>query len=301
MRYQLIVVAAALFPIACSLREAPPPPARGPIGAPAGGAAGYQHGSEGSKFVLGGATSRIAEHGYSKLVGPQGTLAVDLRNGSVFARPRSTADALARAPFGGSPAAHDRFVQDYFAGLGLPRDQVLAIRGMTMLDGSGRSADAVKPKLRLTAYYSVVQRTVAGVAVPDSFAWARVNVDGAVVEEGVYWPALPAAAVAGARDMAVVLADPRRRAPLDAQVPAGSDAAVAIRHTSATTDQPFRAFASYDVVIRPGQVGLPSPAGGRPTTAGMTYTRHLDASGHDLRLPQEEVGAFTRPQSKSGG
>ena len=75
---------------------------------------------------------------------------------------------LHRPPFGANPAAHDRFVLDYFAGLGLPRDQVLNMRGMTMLDASGRSADIARPRLRVSAYYSVVQRAVGGVAVPDS-------------------------------------------------------------------------------------------------------------------------------------
>ena len=128
-----------------------------------------------------------------------------------------------------------------------------------------------------------------------------MNADGAVVEEGVYWPALPAAALAGAGDIAGVLADPRRRQVLAARVASGSAATVAIRHTAATTDQAFAAMASYDVVVRPGEGGDASASGTSRPAAGMSFTRHFDASGREFRLPQEAIGGERARAPESAG
>ncbi len=49
-----------------------------------GGANGYQHSIERSRFVAGSSVEQlrpIEEFGFSKLVGPSGMLATDLRNG----------------------------------------------------------------------------------------------------------------------------------------------------------------------------------------------------------------------------
>src|SRR5262245_42764995 len=52
-----------------------------------GGAPGYQHVLERSRFVIGpqGRLRRFQEHGFTKVVGPEGTFATDLRNGLVIA------------------------------------------------------------------------------------------------------------------------------------------------------------------------------------------------------------------------
>jgi hypothetical protein len=70
---------------------------------------------------------------------------------------------------------------------------------MTLLEANGRSDETTRTIPRITAYYSVVERAVDGIPVPDSFAWARANSESRIVEEAVYWPALPRDVLAEAK------------------------------------------------------------------------------------------------------
>jgi hypothetical protein len=187
-------------------------------------------------------------------------------------------------------------VRDYFVRLGVPAEQVASVRTMTMLEASGRSDETKRTVPRIRAYYSVLERAVDGIPVPDSFAWARVNADGRIVAEAVYWPAVSGDVVAGARTLRDVLADPQRRGVLESRVPGAIGGGhVAIRHASAWVDSPFEAFASFDVAV----LAAPTPAEtaggragaervtGRTSPAGAIIVRHLDANGVERLLPQE--------------
>jgi hypothetical protein len=84
--------------------------------------------------------------------------------------------------------------------------------------------------------------------VIDSVAWARINEQGKVVSEWVYWPAIPAKALADARRLEELVASSAKTGFL-ARLPAGLPSGkLAIRHSSATAEGPFEAFASYDVL-----------------------------------------------------
>jgi len=300
-----LILLPALLLAACAAVDFPAPPPQGPIVAAPGGVDGYQHGLAGDRFAAGGERARLDEHGYFKRVGEGGTLAIRRSNGSTFGVPGAAAAALRSAPYGKSPQEHDTFVRDYFVALGLPAAQVGAVRGMTLLEAAGRSDEARRSVPQVTAYYTVLERRAGGVAVPDSFAWARANADGSVAHEGVYWPALPPAVVAEAAAFGRLLADPQGRGAFQAQLPAAlRDRAgtLAIHHAGAGEDA-FEAFASFDIPtqvrLAPGRAAALA-AGAAASAPGATVVRHFDRGGVERVLPQERTNLQERyPATKS--
>ena len=304
----LLFTAVALA--ACGSTQTSRTPPVGPIAASAGGVAGYQHGFSGSRLDLGGSVRRVEEHGYMREVGREATLAVNLKNGSAFGVPNADSRSQRSGPYRASPEAHEAFVRDYFVGLGLPAEQILRVRTLTQLEVQGRVDESRPVPPVISAYYSVLDRGVQGISVPDSFAWARVNAEGKVVAEGVYWPMLPPAVVAGALKLRDAVADPQRQAALEAKIPlAIRDHGVAIRHSSAYVEMPFEAFPSYDVAV----LSQALPERGRLTAAaqreaapsranGAMEIRHFDENGVELRLPQERrsLGAATLRRPPTG-
>src|SRR5229473_2227747 len=89
-----ISVPALLSLAACATMNVPPPPRQGLIPAGDGGAAGYQHGTDGSRFVVGQNTRRLVQYGYLKLTGDEGTVAISRGNGSTFGVPHARASTL---------------------------------------------------------------------------------------------------------------------------------------------------------------------------------------------------------------
>ena len=277
---------------ACNARAPQDWPAQGTIAAPAEGAAGYQHGPEHTRFVVGDHARQESKYGYLKSVGDQGTLATNHANGSTFAVPSAHAESLGLPPYGKSPEEHDAYVKEYFLKLGLPADQLAGVRGMTLVEAHGPAREVGRTPGQVTAYYSALQRTVAGVPVADSFAWARVNARSEVVQEGVYWPALPANVVQEVRQFREMLADPQRLASFNARLPVpGASGAVVIRHSAATSDEPFEAFAGFDVVVHSSQPSLQKAA--VPATS-VSVIRHFDINGRERFLPQERLDLGAR-------
>ncbi|MBK7584481.1 MAG: hypothetical protein IPI67_30290 [Myxococcales bacterium] len=137
---------------------------------------------------------------------------------------------------------------------------------------SGPVSDLLDPAPKLDWYSSVLSRSVGGIEVPDSFAFARFNADDEVVFESVYWPAIPAAAVADAVAFQQQLASPTNAAAFRAKLPlnlASQPGTIAIRHTRMTHKGSFVAKVSYDVTT-------PRP---------MNRVRHFDASATEFELP----------------
>src|SRR5262249_23962514 len=253
-------------------------PTQGTISAPAGGGAGYQHGPDHTQVVVGGHRKIAERYGYLRMVGEQGAVATNIANGSTVAAAAPNSSSASLPPFGTGYQDHDKFVKEYFLKLGVPTDQVGSVRAMTMLEAHGPSSEVARTIPRITAYYSTLQRTVDGVPVADSFAWARVNSRGEVVHEGVYWPAIPADVVNQVRQFRELLADPHRTETFKARLAVtGGEGAVVIRHTPATSGDAFESFASYDVTLH-------VPASQQKTSApGTTVTviRHFDLNGKE--------------------
>ena len=287
-RFQLCLVVACIL-AGCSNRDVPPAPPAGDIAADAGGAVGYQHGSKHSRFIVGADGREKSEFGFIKLVGSEGTFAVDATNGAVIAIPnaRST-EQLKRVWYTLGAESHNRQVLDYFVAAGLARDQIGGVMAMSSLYASGAAGDSAAARPKIGGWQSVVQRVVNDVPVIDSVVWARMNDQGKVIGEWVYWPAIPAKAIGEARQLRATLSQQAERAAYLARLPRDLPLGNAvIRHSSATASAPFGVFASYDVVERrSSQDSTDAPRlEGRATTASIV--RHFDIEGNERKLAQE--------------
>jgi hypothetical protein len=285
--------------------------AEGTIASDEGGANGYQHSIERSRFVTGSSVDQlrpIEEFGFSKVVGPNGVFATNLRNGLVIATQNDGMDkseALpqrdeARAEHLLNPDKHNAMVMDYFIAAGIPRDQVGGIHANTYLSASGAGEDAAR-RVKVDGYASVLERAVGGkFPVADSIAWARLDNDGKSISEWVYWPAIPAKALADARLLEELTTGPGpRRAEFLARLPAGlPPGIVVIHHSSATDEGPFEALATYDVI---DNRGVSAEGADKMSKAPMdiTVVRHFDAEGVERRLPSERLNlGVSDPQAK---
>lgn len=275
----------------CATVDLPEPPRSGTIAAPAGGADGYQHGFDGSRFVVGDAAHRSVQYGYLKQRGDSGTIAIKLSNGSAFGVPNAGIEYASSSRYGGAPDDHNAQVRAYFLALGLPASQVADVRAMTLLQADGQLGETSPAAPRILGYYSVVSRKVEGVPVPDSFAWARLNAEGRVLQEGVYWPALPPAVIAELRAFKTALADPEQRRTLMARVPTNAGGTALVIHHSSSEEDQLRAFASLDATTR---AFLVAPRDndkrqsiGSSREGGTSVVHHYDINGNERFLPQE--------------
>lgn len=280
----------------------------GLIRADEGGAPGYQHSLERSHFVTGPQAAevrRVEEHGFAKVIGPEGTFATDLRNGLVIAVPTGGANKgevrgeAATPTYVVDPTKHNEQVLAYFVGAGVPKDQIGGVHANTYLSSSGSMKDERPAPVRVDGYASCLERKIAKYPVVDSIAWARLDTQGKVVSEWVYWPAIPAKVLADARRLEELVSPGKTEflARLPAGLPAGR---VVIRHSSATEEGPFEVYASYDVMER-RESSLPAADKSRGGSQAVSViVRHFDVDGAELRLPQERrnMGADFPPKPK---
>ncbi len=288
----LSVVTASLWLSGCATSARVPDPPSGVV-ASEGGIAGYQHGVDRSLYSVGAHAHRKSEHGYTKVLGDEGTLAIDQVNGSTYGVPTATAQVQKRGPYGKTPADHDAFVRAYFVKCGIPVEQIGASQGRTLIEVTGRSDEQERTVPKVTGYYTVLQRVVEGIPVMDSFAWARVNVAGDIVEEAVYWPAISADVVGSLHRLREATSDRKLQHELAERVAAKSSSArLAIHHSAASSHDLFEAFASVDVLINASSpeakpwVANDLPLN-MPAPSGTSYVRHFDIEGHEMFLPQE--------------
>jgi len=301
------LVVCVLLAGGCGLTRVPSPPTAGTIPATDGGASGYQHGFEGSLQVLGSGPRSVFQYGYVKRIGDQGTIAIRMSNGSAFGLANANTPSLQAGPYGKKPEEHDQFVKEYFIRSGIPADQIARMRTMTQLDASGPISEGRKAKPSVAAYYSVLERGVDGIDVPDSFAWARVTADGKVVAEGVYWPAISGSVVTAARRFREQMSDKQRLAAFAARVRASNEGHVVIRHSSAFVDSPFESFASFDVTVvaqatSGTAVGASNEAARTETTPAssrQSVIHHYDESGTERLLPQEKRSVASEGQARA--
>ena len=137
-------------------------------------------------------------------------------------------------------------------------------------------------------HQSVRERKIEDIPVVDSVAWARVNEQGQVVGEWVYWPAIPAEVITDARRLKERLSRDSTKGAFLARLPIDVlTGQVVIRHSSAIATGPFEAFASYDVVERRL---APEPATHErsvDTSRAASVVRHFDVDGNERSLPHE--------------
>ncbi len=237
------------------------------------GAVGYEHPLAKSRFAIGNdAHTEVNSLGMQRDVGSEGVFAFHLTTKGSKAVPNATSSAKQAPSFTGTGDEHAAAVKAYFVGAGLPVDQVARTDSQTVMSGGG-TVGSGEESASVTAYVTSLIREVAGVSVPDSIAWARLNANQAAVEESVFWPALSSSVIADAQALVQIASDPAQLAAYRAKLPQGSgEGEVMIRH-SAWSTVPFFASASYDVTVLPPQ--------------GGGYQRHFDVNGKEFRLPEE--------------
>jgi hypothetical protein len=289
MRSTTLASLALLLLAACTDGPRRQPPTAGPIRAEDGGAAGYQHGLDRSRVSLGADRRIVDERGFLKVVGPTATFAVDATNGAAAAIPNASRIIAAEegAPRPVDPERHNQQVVDYFVGAGIPREQVAGVDALTLLAARGETRSPQPPQPEVIGYQSALKRSIGGVTVADSVAWARLTDRSEVLSEGVYWPALPRAAVTEAAEFQRRLNDAQQRQLFLASLPTGlPEGEVVIHHSQATTRGEFQVVVTYDVAA---PVNAPVPAGAGANDRPVSWVvRHFDIQGREIRLPQEQ-------------
>jgi hypothetical protein len=243
---------------------------------------GYVHQGGSSLCATGSRVDAGVINGHQMLIGDGGVFATNPTSGAVSCILLATTivDSITTFRYQGDAGNHSAAVLRYFVDAGLPLNQVGTIDTNTLISVGGTVADisAVPPvsSTSFVAYVSKIHRQISGVPIADSFAWARFQSDGRTSGEGVYWPAIPSAAVSDAQALQAVLADAGAFAAYVASLPSGvyTDAgAVVVHHTRwlPPQDAGFVAFASFDVP--------PNPVG------QMLPFQHFDINGHPLHVP----------------
>lgn len=284
--------------------------AQGAVATDKDGADGYQHSIEKSRFSSGADSvqmSPVEEFGFAKIKGRNGVFATNLRNGLVVATQNDGVDKgdevpqsdAAKAEHLSDPDKHNAMVMDYFLAAGLPRDQVSGVHATTYLTSRGSTDDAAAAPRVVEGYASVLGRVVGGkFPVAESVAWARLDGDGRTVTEWVYWPPIPAKALADAARLDELTNGPRRDDYLG-RLPQGlRNGQIVIHHTDASDERPFEALATFDVI---DARGVKAEDTGKMTMAprGSVIVRHFDAAGNERRLPSETFSlGETDPASK---
>ncbi len=238
--FSLLAMLAALGAGAAAVQAA-----EGAIASDRGGANGYQHSIDRSRFLTGANAAQmrpVEEFGFAKVMGPRGVFATNLRNGLVIATQNNGMDKSDAAPEQDEPKAehllnpdkHNAMVMDYLLAAGVPRDQVAGVHATTYLAASGSGEEAATVHRKVQGYASILERTVGGkFAVPESVAWARFDGESRSITEWVYWPPIPAEAIEEARRLEELTAGRAVKARGAANMSNTPTGSVVIRHFDA--------------------------------------------------------------------
>jgi hypothetical protein len=233
---------------------------------------GYVHSRGRSRFNAGAVAASRSEGGFAKSIGENGVFAVDSVTGWALAVPNADAPSTQRPPLPGSADDHNRRTLEYFRAAGIPAAQISGVHVNALMQG-GADASGARTGDSLKAYYSVLERSIQGVPVVESRAWARFNADDDVVEESVYWPALPASVDADLAALKAAAGTANFHSKLTAAVALDPKSGhLAIHHSSPTDHRPFAVQVTYDV---------------DPMQHRKAKTRHFDLAGREVAIPNE--------------
>jgi hypothetical protein len=234
---------------------------------------GFTQTAMSTRFQMGGAVTNVLQSGFTKWVGLNGVFSVDNTNGAAAGIMNA---GVPFSPYAGSIASHEALVQSYFLAAGLPANQAGAIRTNVTQSGDGKPGDPEIPTE--TSFSSIITRSVSGILVAESHAWARLDSGGNVVAENVYWPPLDASVVNDAAALSATISDPVQAAGYLGKLPFASSisatGSVVIHHSSEFTREAFQDVACYDVW--------------NASPLGSGWVRHFDKNGAEVRLPQEQ-------------
>jgi len=215
----------------------------------------YQHTIEQSRFKVGDQVRHEVEGAYDRLVGSRGVFFRDTVTSAVLAVPNATPTELLPRPLTESAEQHSKVAAAYLLGAGIPAKEVSGTHVTTTMSGGTDRGTVASGKDHLLWYTTHLERTLGGIPVESSFAYAALDSNGEVIEEGVHWPAIPADVLADALALKQQLGTPDRRTGFLAAVEAsqaGAGAAsgeVKIVHSPPTYHGRFEARAVYTVVV----------------------------------------------------
>ncbi|HEY2729516.1 MAG TPA: hypothetical protein VGK52_06210 [Polyangia bacterium] len=210
------------------------------VGAPLTGAA---YDVTKSRFAFGSTPVRDDANGFIRWVGADGVVAIEQSGGEIGSM-NGGAPEVGLPDWSTDPTALGAHVTAYFESFGVSSCQVTDAQA---LGGSGGlTIDLV--------------RSIGGIIVGESSAYAKFNNQDQSTSEGFYWPAIPADVVTSARAFHDMVADPAQLAAYKAKLPADAqgEGGVVLHHTSSSSTTPFAAAATYDVVMSAGLLGLPA-------------------------------------------
>ena len=237
---------------------------------------GYVHDVNKSRFQIGQNT--VLEVNGAELQrwrGSLGAFALDPTNGWTMAILDSTSP---RGPYILDESTHAQRVKAYFVNAGLPADQISGVQS-TFLSGvsilSAKDMSSSKPTT-LESITAILERSLNGIRVVESYAWAKMKTSGDVEIESVFWPPIDAAIVSRAVAFASVMADASTRASYVSRLPGSGhrEGGIVIHHGDSSIHGPPNAYVSFDVTV---------------STAGSAAMHHFDENGAEFRLPHEQV------------
>jgi hypothetical protein len=196
-----------------------------------------------SRFAFGSPPVRDDANGFMRWVGNDGVVAIEVSGGEIGSLNGGAPEA-SLPDWSSDPAALEAHVGAYFASFGVASCQTANAQE---LDGAGGRTISFP-------------RSVDGIPMSESLAYARFDNQDQSTSESFYWPTIPADVVTAARALHVGLADPTALAAYKAKLPADAqgDGGVVVHHTSSSSTTPFAAAATYDVVMTVGSLGMPA-------------------------------------------
>jgi hypothetical protein len=251
----------------------------------------FEHRIEHSRFDVGADPQDRSDAAHRRIAGDRGVFSVDTVTGAALAIPSSSGipkdqAAIARLPTAltNDPEVHSAEVRRYLLASGIPQAEVGGMHVTTTMAGGGPVEDGVQPARSTFLWYTThLERSLAGIPVENSVAFAALGSDGRAITEGVYWPAIPAEVVRQAVALKARLAAPEQaRAFLDQVGRArpeavGAEGEVRIVHTGPGYHGPFEARAVYSAIVR-------TPGGGKARIL------RFDDQATLVRLADETVG-----------
>jgi hypothetical protein len=263
----------------------------------------YGHRLENSRFDVGANARHEVDGPYERIIGDKGVFMIDRVTGATLAVPNAplaaekppaprekggSADALPEIkypePFSDKAEEHSAAAREYLLSAGIPEAEVSGMHVTATMAGGGPVNEGVQPaRSHLLWYTTHLERSVGGVPVEGSFAFAALDRDRRVISEGVYWPEIPQRVVARAVALKQSIASPKEHAEFltkarRAQPEIGdSEGSVVILHTSSGYHGEFQAHAVYSVVVR-------------SAFGGKAQILRFDDAGSPLRLVDEVAG-----------
>jgi hypothetical protein len=271
----------------------------------------YDHKLERSLFDPGANLHHVTNGAYDRAVGDKGVFMADRMTGAILAvpnapgaAPKPPADPVAAdatveirdrfpRPLTEKAEEHNAAVKDYFLKAGIPAAEIAGTHVTTTMAGGGAVKDGVQISRSVLLWYTThLERSLGGIPIEGSLAFAALDSNRKVISEGVYWPAIPVAVVARAQALRRRLADAKTKAAFLEKVRhlrpeiGEAEGNVVIVHSSAFYHGKFQVEAVYSVLVRvPG-------GGNKPQIVRFNDTGSL------VRMAEETAHGTDSPKRK---